>query len=135
MGSLLALVVAGSSAVLVASSPVRPGVRAGPDAVGLDDSDGEQAADLAAGQRDQAGGGRPIDVFGCGDHSQQGVRDHRQQGPALPRGPPAHLMFIEPSQALASLEGLLDRPAASGDADQLPAAAHRSGSSVHDFGR
>jgi hypothetical protein len=34
--------------------------------MGLDDSDGEQAADLAAGQRDQAGGGRPIDVFGCG---------------------------------------------------------------------
>jgi hypothetical protein len=59
---------------------------------------------------------------GCargGDHCEQGVRDHREQVPALPGDPPADLVFVEPGQALAGLERLLDGPAASGGAVQL----------------
>ncbi|WP_449657248.1 hypothetical protein [Streptomyces litchfieldiae] len=37
----------------------------------------------------------------------------------MPGGPAADLVLVEARQALAGLEGLLDRPASSGDAYQL----------------
>jgi hypothetical protein len=121
MSRPLTPVVAGSGLMLVTSAPVRPGLRAGWGASGCNDEDGEQAADLAAGQGNHPGGCGPVGVLGRGNHHERCVRDHRQQGPAPPRGPTADLVLVEPGQALARLEGLLDGPdAASDPAGVLP---------------
>ena len=42
------------------------------------------------------------------------MRKHRQDGPAVPGGATADLVLIQAGEFLAGLEGLLDRPAASG---------------------
>jgi len=51
-------------------------------------------------------------AFGGREHGEQGVGEHRDQGPAAPGGPAADLVLIEPGQALTGLEGFLDAPAA-----------------------
>jgi hypothetical protein len=58
-------------------------------------------------------------VFVGGDDGEQGMCGHGEQGPALPGDPAADLVFVEPGQALAGLEGLLHGPPSAGDADQL----------------
>jgi hypothetical protein len=80
------------------------------------DRGGEQAPDLVAGQRDEAGLGRR---FGGGHGGQEGVGEHGQHGPAVPGGPAADLVFVEGGQLLAGLEGFLDLPAGAGDPDEL----------------
>ena len=72
-------------AMLVSSAPVGPGERAGEGACGFDDQDGEQSADLVAGQRDQPAIGWKLIGLG-GEDGEQGVGDHREQGPAPPGG-------------------------------------------------
>lgn len=111
--------VAGAGSVLVASSPGRPGFGAGQHAGGIDDQNGEEPPDLVAGQRDQPGGCGSVVVFVRGDHGEQGVGEHREQGPALPGGPAADLVLVEPSQPLPGLERFFDCPPAAGDVDQL----------------
>jgi hypothetical protein len=70
----LALVVGGAGAVLVTSAPVRPGLGAGEGSAGFDDKDGEQSADLVAGQRSGAGcGASPPALRQCGRCSPGGV--------------------------------------------------------------
>jgi hypothetical protein len=56
--------------------------------VRLAEQGGEQMADLVAGQRDQpAIAGIATVSFGCGGDGQEGVREHRQDRPAVPGGP------------------------------------------------
>jgi hypothetical protein len=57
-------------------------------------------------------------VFGHRDRGQEGVGEHGQRGPAVPGFPGADLVLVQAEQALASLEGFLDRPAAPRDGDQ-----------------
>src|SRR5215203_2219060 len=57
-------------------------------------------------------------VFGQGRHHQEGVGEHRQGGPAVPRPPAAHLMLVQAAQALAGLKTLFHRPTPPGDFDQ-----------------
>ena len=111
---------------MVASSPSGPGFGAAQDAGRFDDVGGEQAADLVAGQRDQAVR-RCLDAFDVGQDGEQGVGEHREQGPAPPRCPAADLVFVEAGQSLAGLEGLLDPPAVSSDPDQLGQRDRRGG--------
>ena len=73
------------------------------------------------GQRDHPCRCGPVSVRVGGEDGQQRVPDHRQQGPASPRGPTADLMLVEPGQALPGLETLLDDSAASSDAYEFPA--------------
>src|SRR5215204_4503091 len=74
--------------------------------------------DFAAGQRDHAWWrGMPITLGGCGD-GQEGVRQHGQRRPPVPRGPAADLVLIQAAQPLGGLEGFLDPPALPGDPDQ-----------------
>ena len=73
----------------------------------------EQVADLVAGecyQRNSLWRG-VFGTFGRGDDGEEGAGRHRQDGPALPAGPAADLVLIEPCEGLAGLERLLDRPA------------------------
>ena len=44
--------------------------------------------------------------------------EHGQGGPAVPGGPAADLVLVEPGEALGGLEGFLDAPALSGHAHQ-----------------
>ena len=48
----------------------------------------------------------------------EGMGEHRQGGPAVPGAPAADLVLVKATEALAGLEGLLDRPAPAGDPDQ-----------------
>ncbi|MFE4974853.1 hypothetical protein ACFRAR_22460 [Kitasatospora sp. NPDC056651] len=52
--------------------------------------------------------------FGDGGDREEGVSEHRQGGPAVPGGPAADLVLIQPGQALGGLEGLLNGPAPPG---------------------
>ena len=76
----------------------------------------EESSELVDGQLDHAGGGRCVIAFGRGGDGEEGVGEHREGGPAVPRCPAADLMFVEAGQSLAGLERLLDRPAAAGNA-------------------
>ena len=60
-----------------------------------------------------------VGAFGRGDDREQGVREHREQGPAPPGQPAAKLVLIEPGQARGGLEAFLDGLAASGNPGQL----------------
>jgi len=51
------------------------------------------------------------------DDGQEGVGTHREGYPAQPGGVAADLVLIQAGEALAGLEGLLDLPAGSGEAD------------------
>lgn len=57
-----------------------------------------------------------VDELVNDDHREQGVREHGQQRPALPGGPAADLVLVEPGRTFGGLEGFLNGPAASGDA-------------------
>src|SRR5690606_9407084 len=113
----LAAVVAGSGAVLVSASPVAPAQDAcqGPDR--FDDQPVDQSGDLVAGQRDQPV--RSVGLGGGGEDGEQGVGEHRSQGPASPGGPAADLVFVQAGQGLGGLEGFLGAPAGARDADQF----------------
>ena len=76
---------------------------------------GEQAADLVAGQRDQPGGGW---FLVCGQHGEDGVGEHGQQGPSVPRGPGADLVVVQGGELFGSGEAVLDAPPESGNADK-----------------
>jgi hypothetical protein len=57
-------------------------------------------------------------VFGgCGD-GQEGQGEHGQGDPPVPGCPVAHLVLVQPGQALAGLEILLGGPAQPGNLDQ-----------------
>jgi hypothetical protein len=71
---------------------------------------GEQAGDLVAGERDLSWWRGPAGVFGGGGDGEEGQRDHGEGDPAVPGGPGADLVLIEPGQALARLGGV-DRAA------------------------
>lgn len=109
---------AGAGAGLVSASPQRPVQPVGGLGGRLDDQGRKQVLDLLAGQRDEPRPCRPLGAFGQGGDHEEGVGEHRQGGPAIPRAPAADLMVVQTSKALASLEGLLDRPAPAGDPDQ-----------------
>lgn len=79
----------------------------------------EQAAELVDGQVDEVVGCRCVVAFDRGGDGEEGVGEHREGGPAVPGIPAADLVLVEPDQAFGRLEGLLDAPALSGDADQL----------------
>lgn len=57
-------------------------------------------------------------MFVGADDGEEGVGEHGEGDPAVPGGPASDLVFVESGQALAGLEGLLDRPSASGDPHQ-----------------
>src|SRR5439155_13166309 len=80
---------------------------------------GQESSDFVAGQPDQpaamAAGGWG---FGGGHHGEERVSEDRQGAPALPGGPGADLVLVQGDELFACGEGLLDRPAASGDLDQ-----------------
>jgi hypothetical protein len=60
-------------------------------------------------------------VAGVGyQHAEYGEREHGQHGVAMPSGPAADLVVVEPDLAFPGLEALLDRPSGAGDADQAP---------------
>jgi hypothetical protein len=73
--------------------------------------------DPVAGQRDLPGGGRAAGGLG-GCDGEDGDGEHGQGDPPVPGGPGGGLVLVQAGQALASLEILLDGPAAAGDADQ-----------------
>jgi hypothetical protein len=70
----------------------------------------EQVLELVAGQRDQPGRRLLASAFGNGRHDQEGVGEHGQGDPPIPGAPAAHLMLIQPDQALAGLEAFLNLP-------------------------
>lgn len=82
-------VMAGVGLMLVVASPVRPGQRVAEPTGGFDDQCGEQVLDFVAGQGDQRWLRRVLGAFGSGDDCAQGVREHREQGPAPPGQPAA----------------------------------------------
>ena len=57
-------------------------------------------------------------AFGGGGHGQEGVGEHGQGGPAVPGGPAADLVLVQPGEAFGGLEGFLDAPALSRHGDQ-----------------
>jgi hypothetical protein len=102
----------------MSSSPQRPA----PSVAGISDGDGneggEQVLDLVVGDRDQPGWCRVAGAFGQDGDDQEGVGKHGQRGLAVPGAPAVDLVLVQATQALASLEGLLDPPAPAGDVDQ-----------------
>src|SRR5215211_7348064 len=82
------------------------------------DQGGEQVLNLVAGQRDEPQRWWVAGVLGDRGHHQEGVRQHGQGHPAVPRAPAADLMLVQAAQALAGLERLLYPPAGPGDPDQ-----------------
>ena len=78
----------------------------------------EESAKLVDGQRDQPGRCGLGVAFGGGGHGQEGVGEHGQGGPAVPGGPAADLVLVQPGETFGGLEGFLDAPALSGDGDQ-----------------
>ena len=87
---------------------------------------GEQVLDLVAGQPDQPGRRWVAGPFSAGGHHQEGVGEHGQGGPAVPRAPAADLVLVQTTKALAGLEALLHRPAPAGDLNQ-DGQRHRTG--------
>jgi hypothetical protein len=85
----------------------------------------EQVLDLVAGQADQPGRWRVAGTVRGREHHEEGVGDHGQGGPAVPGAPATNLMLIQADQALAGLDALLDRPAASGDRTKVARATGR----------
>ena len=86
---------AGFGAVLVASSPRGPVQQVAGAAVWLVGLGGEQPGDLVAGERDLpwwllAG------VFGGGGDGEECQRGHGEGDPAVPGGPGADLVLIQP---------------------------------------
>jgi hypothetical protein len=79
---------------------------------------GEQVLDLIAGQPDQPGRGGVAGAFGTGGDHQEGMGKHGEGGPAVPAAPAADLVLVQPDQALAGLQALLDGPAPAHDPDQ-----------------
>jgi len=77
---------------------------------------------FVAGEDDESGGGRVFAVLVGADDGQEGVGEHREGHPAQPGGVAADLVLVQTGEALGGLEGLLDPPAGSGDADQGRAA-------------
>lgn len=57
-------------------------------------------------------------AFDAGGDGEEGLGEHREGGPAVPRGPAPDLVLIKSGEALGGLEALFDAPALSGDADQ-----------------
>ena len=105
----LSLVVAGFSAVLVASPPGGPS-QAVPGVPGwLDDQRAEQRGDLVAGKRDLIVWWR-MGVFGGGGEGEECQGEHGQGGPPVPGGPAADLMLVQAGEALAGLEVFLNPP-------------------------
>ena len=99
---------AGFGAVLVASSPRGPVQQVAGAAVWLVGLGGEQPGDLVAGERDLPGWRGPPGVLGGGGDGEEGQRDHGEGDPAVPGGPGADLVLVQPSEAFAGLEVFLD---------------------------
>jgi hypothetical protein len=57
-------------------------------------------------------------ALGGGGHGQEGMREHGQSGPAVPRAPTPYLVLIESDQAFGGLEGFLDAPALTSHGNQ-----------------
>ena len=102
----------------MAASPHRPAQPVGGIGSGLSDQCGVQVLDLVAGQPDQPGRWWVAGVFGHGRHHQEGMGEHRQRDPPVPGAPAAHLMLVQATQALTSLQALLDGPAPARDPHQ-----------------
>jgi hypothetical protein len=104
--------------VLVVSPPAGPSQPVQWAVGGLDDQGGEQVGDFVAGQRNLPGGcGAAGPLGGGGDGKERGGQ-HGEGDPAVPGGPGADLVFVEPGQALAGLDAFFDGPPAPGDFDQ-----------------
>ena len=126
--------VASSSALLVPPAPVGPvqdGIRLWKL---VPDETPKQTAQLGHGEGQQFGGEIVLVLSpssppegGLAQHGEAGMRQHgeagmRQHGEgdvAVPAGPGAHLVVVEPDFALGRLEAALDGPARAGDAHQL----------------
>jgi hypothetical protein len=104
--------------VLVAPPPGRPSQPVPGAFHRVDDQRAEQRGDLVAGEWDLIVWWRAAGVPGGGGDGEEGQGEHGQGGPAVPGVPAADLVFIQPCQALASLEILLCGPADPGDLDQ-----------------
>jgi hypothetical protein len=114
----LPLVVACAGAVLVSSPPGRPAEPVPGIVRGFDDQACGEAGDFVAGQRDLLVWGRGARPFiGCGDSEERGG-EHGKGDPAMPGGPASDLVLIEPGEAFADLEILLDGPPGSRGLDQ-----------------
>jgi len=83
-----------------------------------DDKRVEQALDLVAGERYQLVRPGMAGVFVGADDSEESMGEHRESYPAVPGRPASDLVFVQSGEALAGLEGLLNRPSASGDLHQ-----------------
>jgi hypothetical protein len=71
---------------------------------------GEQPADLVAGQRDHLVIVRVAVVrLGRGQDGQEGVREQGQDGPAVPGGPAADLVFVQGGEFLPAGEPVLTK--------------------------
>jgi hypothetical protein len=94
-------VVAGSGGVLVAASPSGP-VQLDSGRGRLLAQPGEEPADLVASQRDQLviAWARVVSLGG-GQYGQECVGEQGQDGPAVPGGPAADLMFVQGGEFLA----------------------------------
>ncbi len=78
--------------------------------MGAEEQGVEELAELVDGQLDEPGRCRSGVAFDGGGHGQEGVGEHGQGGPAVPGGPAADLVLVEPDQFLGRLEGFLDPP-------------------------
>ncbi len=110
---------AGVGSVLVAASPLGPGQQVLEIGAGGNEQADQEMADLVDGQRDQAGRGPGSGVFGGGGDGEEGMGEHREDGPSLPGGPGADLVLVEGGEFLAGLTS-----------DQQPRAARRVGVGV-----
>ena len=116
---MLFVVVAGAGSGLVFSSPGRPGQDVGDRVQWPQQQGDEESAEFVDCQGDQRFCAGRAGRFGAslsgGSDGQEGVREEGQGDPSVPGGPGADLVFVQPGQPLAGLEGLLDLPAPSGD--------------------
>ncbi len=95
-----------SGVVFMAAAPERPVQSVGDRVGGCVYQCGEQVSGYVAGQGDQVCR-RGVCGMCAREDGEEGVCEHRQQGPAMPGPPVSDLMLVQAGQGFAGLEVLL----------------------------